>query len=572
MPDINFAVQNMMMMEYRIPTITAYNRLEVNPRNIDFDRSLKAEVRDPLWMLTRQWQFGEFQGEDAATAIGTKILGRHTNMSQLKFPGNNIFTYDETLPLETTVERERLRPDLSLAVQMGRYFIKLVKTNPDFATHFNTLLVNYPLHYVPDVNDYEGNQLLNAVNGKIFDGYLLYIDIFNGTVDPAIATSFTSEMDSYKNWYTRNYCQPVDSISIPWQPAQLEYKFTVSSSGEEAPQKTLVADHYNEGHLDWYSFDMGSKADVQSTSSAPLPDVIGEDHLSSFIPTPVSFKGMPNPRFWAMEDNQTDFGKIDVSPTGLLHLLFAEFGLVSSNDWLMLPYPLAINTLCEIKGIVVTDVFGQHILIRPAGRGAESQWQRWTMFHHTDLNNTEAGKQSFYLVPAVNKSLEGDPVEKVNFLRDEMANMVWAVEDIVPSQAGKGVSGDSMALKPEPATVPPPVTDDAPKIKYVLGTTVPDNWIPFIPVHIEGSDTEIRLQRAAMPGAKGALGTILKEKAAPYYIDEEIILRSGVQVSITAQRVRWFNGKTCLWFGRKTKTGKGEGWSNLRFDQVEDVI
>lgn len=65
----------------------------------------------------------------------------------------------------------------------------------------------------------------------------------------------------------------------------------------------------------------------------------------------------------------------------MLHLLFAEFGLVYGNDWFMLPYPMDINTLCEIRAMTVTDVFGQHTLIRPAGKGTEDQWQRWTMFH-----------------------------------------------------------------------------------------------------------------------------------------------------------------------------------------------
>ena len=30
-------------------------------------------------------------------------------------------------------------------------------------------------------------------------------------------------------------------------------------------------------------------------------------------------------------------------------------------------------------------------------------------------------------------------------------------------------------------------------------STVPENWIPFIPVHVAGSNREIQLQRAAMP-------------------------------------------------------------------------
>ena len=70
-----------------------------------------------------------------------------------------------------------------------------------------------------------------------------------------------------------------------------------------------------------------------------------------------------------MEESVTDFGRIDTTPTGLLHVLLAEFGLTCSNDWFMLPYLLSINTVCEIKGILVKDVFGEYTIIRPAGSG-----------------------------------------------------------------------------------------------------------------------------------------------------------------------------------------------------------
>ena len=43
----------------QLPTITLFNRLEGRPRTRTFDRALRAEVRDALWMLTRQWQLGE---------------------------------------------------------------------------------------------------------------------------------------------------------------------------------------------------------------------------------------------------------------------------------------------------------------------------------------------------------------------------------------------------------------------------------------------------------------------------------------------------------------------------------
>src|SRR6188768_938633 len=91
-------IQNFVLAEYFVPSITVYNRLESTPRAAEFDRSLRAEVRDALWMLTRQWQFGEFKGEDAATALSTKILGEHTTINSIHFPDKKILRYDGTVP------------------------------------------------------------------------------------------------------------------------------------------------------------------------------------------------------------------------------------------------------------------------------------------------------------------------------------------------------------------------------------------------------------------------------------------------------------------------------------------
>ena len=57
----------------KVPLLRGWNRLEGRPRTADFERSLRAEVRDPLWFLTRQWQFGEFQGEDAGSPIDVAL-------------------------------------------------------------------------------------------------------------------------------------------------------------------------------------------------------------------------------------------------------------------------------------------------------------------------------------------------------------------------------------------------------------------------------------------------------------------------------------------------------------------
>ena len=109
------------------------------------------------------------------------------------------------------------------------------------------------------------------------------------------------------------------------------------------------------------------------------------------------------------------------------------------------------------------------------------------------------------------------------------------------------------------------------KIRYVLGTTVPKNWIPFIAVHAEGSVSEIRLQRARMVGGDPPRGFLLREPRSPYFVEEEEVPRAGVFVERSWQRARWIDGRTFVWVGRRKTAGRGEGWSQLVFDQIVDL-
>lgn len=99
-----------------------------------------------------------------------------------------------------------------------------------------------------------------------------------------------------------------------------------------------------------------------------------------------------------------------------------------------------------------------------------------------------------------------------------------------------------------------------------------------MPVHEPGSVQDIRFQRAAMPklgvpprDVVKAKGVLLTEAPTPYYIQEEEIPYAGTIVRRSYQRTRWYGGRTFLWIGRYRETGRGQGSSNLRFDQVEPV-
>jgi hypothetical protein len=322
------------------------------------------------------------------------------------------------------------------------------------------------------------------------------------------------------------------------------------ASGEAA---TLTADDYRGGDLDWHALDVGSPA----ASSRAGPTVAA----LSFLPTSVRFAGMPSPRYWEMEDGKTDFGRLDVNTNDLARLLLAEYVLLFSNDWCAVPLALPVGSFTRIQGVLVTDVFGEQTLIRAADRGRDSDWQRWSMYR---LDGDDTATMGLLLAPSLASSMRAAPLEQVRFLRDEMANMVWAVEYRVASKLGEPFN--PVLTPPVPPTPAPAAT----AARFHLGDSVPANWRPFIPAHLPGSQRSIRLQRARLPDQPASpLGVVL-DAPAPYFLAEEEVPRAGRLVTRGFRRARWSNGMTFLWIGREAPAGRGEGSSGLVFDRIEE--
>src|SRR5262245_1848296 len=114
------------------PTIQFFNRLEGRPRTPTFDRALRAEVRDALWMLARQWQLGELAGDDAGSPLGAQIEIATTHLDHTTIAGQTA-PYSDDRPLEMIVEcrpipfargGSKLHADPCL--QLGRQWTKLL--------------------------------------------------------------------------------------------------------------------------------------------------------------------------------------------------------------------------------------------------------------------------------------------------------------------------------------------------------------------------------------------------------------------------------------------------------------
>src|SRR5215472_18420599 len=88
-----------------IPTITTWNRLEGRPRSQSFDRALHAEVRDALWMLTKQWQMGEFRGSDAGSPVFAKLKIDTTRLTKYRPDAQAAQPFEYAVPLDAKVER-----------------------------------------------------------------------------------------------------------------------------------------------------------------------------------------------------------------------------------------------------------------------------------------------------------------------------------------------------------------------------------------------------------------------------------------------------------------------------------
>ena len=596
------------------PSITTWNRLEARPRTQNFDRALHAEVRDPLWMLTKQWQMGEFRGSDAGSPVFAKLKIDTTRLTKYRPDAHPTQPFAYGLPFETKVEHRPVafslagRPiafDLRLA--MGRYWLALIAP-----VGFRQAFIDaYPIAAPDPTQAANANicahpdvwQTFAAIAGRAMDGGALYQHLkadpanhaYDGVAgiapgDPA-ATAIDDRAPRFIAWFERLIVQP-PADDDAWLPSKLEYQFAASAPLPGGGEKVYVADEYYQGRLDWYSLDV----DPGTPALDPVPgsDVTGlpADSVQTVIPTAVSFAGMPNTRWWAFEDNKTNFGDIDASTTDLAKLLFMEFALVYANDWFVIPYTLPAGAVATVRGLVVTNVFGERFWIEAAGAGADADWQRWSMFT-IDVAGQPGAKAdtSLLLLPTVTKILRSPPSEDILLLRDEVANMVWGVEQTIPVATGESKRGIEAArqtlafLQALVGPAPAPVPANAP-IRYRVMNTVPENWIPFIPVHVDGSNRDIQLQRAAMPRilegdpnppVKVEPRTVLLREGLDrtpqqtYFVFEEEVPRAGARLMQTFERTRWTDGKVYTWLRVRRQTGRGEGSSGLGFDELINV-
>jgi hypothetical protein len=377
----------------------------------------------------------------------------------------------------------------------------------------------------------------------------------------------------FLNWFDARYSLAPAGADAPsatpaWISERMEYSFAVaarSGAGEVA----LAAPEYPGGALEWYSFDLAPDLKLGVAAADPKPEKV----VRTLIPAPVRYAGMAADRWWEFEDAQVNFSRVEGDPDELLRLLLVEFALAYGNDWFSIPVDAVPGALFRPLSLVVTDAFGERTLVPHYTRSARAHpdWQLFAL-------GAPAPSDLLFLPPVLAASQHGDPLEEVQFLRDELTNLVWAVERLVPSIGGGALDRAELYRETRPDPVPTPPDDAVGDAAYRLATTVPDYWIPFQPQRIDPNKPDIRLQRAAAlldegdePGFSRPLGRLLEPERSDLSLFEEEVPRSGLRLVRRFEYTRWVDGSTFLWLARRKSAGAAEGSSGLRFDRLEEA-
>ncbi len=417
-----------------MPSITIWNRLEPRCRTQDLTTGLEARVHDPLWLLARQWQVGEFVGCDGGSPINAQVQWTTSSFDRYACGTGPTHRYDGTQPIEVLVERETVRPttaaaDIQQTAEAGLHFLRLLDA-ANLGRLRPAYLKQYPLA-VPSDSDTDSLRLGSIVLGRVINGVQLYADLVTSlgqpnpalTLDAADSAAVLPITKTWMTWFQALFSEPIETV--PWSPERMEYGFMLGAAADSA---ALVAQEYDGGEVDWYTFDRSFSSTLTSSSAQSTS-------TTRTIPvTPVTFVGMPARRFWEMEDAAVDIGALTAGAQDLGRLLLREFALIYGNDWFQFPLVLPAGCQASITSLVVSDTFGVTTTVPhyASADGATSSWRIFAM-GPDGLPNTP----NLLVVPPNGVGLlNSASVEDVLLLRDELAEMAWGVEHSAVGPSG----------------------------------------------------------------------------------------------------------------------------------------
>jgi hypothetical protein len=541
------------------------------------DEGVRASVMDPLWFLARQWQMGEFKAENCGSIASVDLESRVTPVDRVFNPKEDDpgIPIDFNQPVEPLVESENVI-NKDVDIQKG---LKATKT-----WKVQNLEYQFSIGHIGESNtktilqskEYYGEQL---------DWYSFTIKSIEKWYLFSVALDFVDELNAG------------GSVS-----ARLRNQFQ-QHNVDLAPRAKIEV------------LEVGSKWTVIGSDGVYLFFIWKEDQMLNVyenlfldskehhvFPQPVRFLGMPKARWWQFEDEKIDLGDIQRSNLNYLSILLTEFALLYSNDWFILPVQQPAGSIRKVKSFSVYDVFGNdpipiepHVCSNNNGLG-EQGFSLFSLATESNAGpaNPQADSSILFLPNTLSQHIHGEALEEVIFSRDEMANLVWAIErryfkgeDII------NLEDDQAESKPVQDEKPPKENskiDQENLPQYKIMSPVRDNWIPYISVQNPKSIEQIYFRRGRTkdngPQYKTEIitnSTKIREEEIP---TTPIVLTQNAKM-VVYDSEKWSfqeqegNGKTVLslkkdsgdpirliWIGRKKNRGIRQNSSDLKFDYL----
>ncbi len=530
---------------------------------------LAARVADPLWMLARQYQFGEFTGDDGAEPVTVEVQVTWTPMTRWQ-PGDTPagpvdgLLLDRThQPIESLVEDDRALvgarvPRLTDVVEAGARLCRSLR-RAGLDVMVTALLADHAT--ICDPRSSSDNADLFAT--RTVDGFAVRAALASGldsalpaALDAAQRATATTLLQQWIEWFDGRF--GFATRTSAWVQDRLEHRFSVAAPHPDGGELVFSAPEYLGQGVSWHELDLVAPGPASLGAAADAAQTRSFDITAKF-PQRIRWPGMPVNRFWEMEDAAVDFGAVTLDPTDIAGLLAVDMAVTASTDWFVVGVPLPVGGVARIDSVVVTDVFEDRTLIR---LGPDVRRDLGHLYEPAVVGGAAMDTAWLLLPPALVRRVDGSPLEDVMLIRDEMANLAWAVELIAPLDDGEPVDVASR-LPPKPPTIhSSAVPLDA--LEYRLTSGVPDNWRPLVPVRDPVSGRRVFVPGQVWGSQHPQPFTVLVEQLGTI-LDEEVP-REGKRLRRFWQYGRWHDGSRHLWCGREVLAGRGEGNSGLRYD------
>lgn len=341
---------------------------------------------------------------------------------------------------------------------------------------------------------------------------------------------------------------------VGWNSASLEYDVTLGTD-----KHRLSARGYDGRGLDWHDF----RIDTAYSGR-------GEETTISMSPGQLQIKGVPEQRFWEVEDRDAYFDSGESAEPNILSVLLPEFFYADIRNWYMIPAPMTSGAVREVDNVTVVDSFGIATDLGPVGRREDGD--DWSVFAMDRDGQPPTDTSTLLCLNTAARVGENDLVEEVRFLRDEAANLVWCWERQL-TDPDDGLFTTVLEQREDKTDRMASAHELTTSLRFRLKSETARSFIPYVPrqtAQVPAVDGEIALRRARSDetyssGNPQYRGRIAAESQ---FINEEDVPRSGLRIRRMNRFARGSDDQVYFWVGRDKDVAQSTRKPKLTFDDL----